>query len=134
MIAERLRPFYDAQAKKRKLSTLKQNAAVPQEVAERKTGDARSEAGRAAGVNHTYVDQARKVMEASPQVAHSSDFSHRSIASCICWISSSVSSLPVVRDLPLGSRRSGSSARYSSSHRSATDKSNLPLSITGSPA
>ena len=44
-----LRPFYDAQAKKRKLSTLKQNAAVPQEVAERKTGDARSECSGPAG-------------------------------------------------------------------------------------
>ena len=69
MIAERLRPFYDAQAKKRKLSTLKQNAAVPQEVAERKTGDARSEAGRAAGVNHTYVDQA-SIHERISECAH----------------------------------------------------------------
>ena len=76
-----LRPFYDAQAKKR------MEAGIPKEgkqkVAEVPVGQARSEAGRAAGVNHTYVDQARKVMEASPQVAHSSDFSHLSIAACI---------------------------------------------------
>ena len=134
MIAERLRPFYDEQAKKRKGQRNDLKPDMVQKVAPSSETKARSEAGRAAGVNHTYVDQARKVMEASPQVAHSSDFSQRSIASCICFISSSVSSLPVVRDLPLGSRRSGSSARYSSSHRSATDKSNRPLSSAGSPA
>jgi len=66
MIAERLRPFYDAQAKKRQIR--KPADSVVQEVAQQNT-KARSEAGRAAGVNHTYVDQARKVMEASPQVA-----------------------------------------------------------------
>ena len=49
MIAERLRPFYDAQAKKRQIR--KPTDSVQQQIADQNS-QARSEAGRAAGVNH----------------------------------------------------------------------------------
>jgi len=63
MIAARLRPFYEAQAKERKRDAGKeygkgQGSKVVQKVAQPK---ARDEAGKAAGVNHRYVDMATQV-------------------------------------------------------------------------
>ena len=45
MIAARLRPFYDAQAKERQLSTLKQNSAVQEKIPERNNQQSRDAAG-----------------------------------------------------------------------------------------
>jgi protein gp37 len=73
IIAARLRPFYDEQAKQRQLATLKQNndnfivvEKVPQREQESRARDA---AGNAAGVNGKYVDAATKIQKAAPEVA-----------------------------------------------------------------
>jgi len=74
VVAAELRPFYAEQAKARQLASLKQNAkesTVVEKVPQRAEGaKARDEAGKAAGVNGKYIDIARKVRTASPEVAN----------------------------------------------------------------
>jgi protein gp37 len=63
MIAEKLLPFYRDQAKERQVQSGGdvRRKTVPQKVAEPKNSDARAAAGKAANVNHTYVDKAADI-------------------------------------------------------------------------
>ena len=59
MIAQNLLPFYQDAAKARQtIGTNQHTKSLPQKVAEGKNSEARDAAGKAAGVNHTYVDKA----------------------------------------------------------------------------
>lgn len=66
VIAARLRPFYDQAAKARQ-GTRTDLGNIPQKVAG--GNDARDAAGKAAGVNHHYVDLATQIERASPALA-----------------------------------------------------------------
>jgi len=74
VIANRLKPHYAALAKARQGQRNDLKSDIPQKVAEcgdsRSDRESRREAGKAAGVNHTYVDQAAKIEKASPEVAN----------------------------------------------------------------
>lgn len=65
MIAQRLRPFYDAQAKARQVR--KPADSVPEKIPGQR--DSRDQAGKAAGVNGRYVDMATQVAKAAPELA-----------------------------------------------------------------
>lgn len=66
IIGNRLRPFYDAQAKDRQIR--KPSDSVVEKIPPQ-TSKARDDAGKAAGVNGKYVDMAGKIEQASPEVA-----------------------------------------------------------------
>jgi protein gp37 len=73
MIAARLRPFYDKQAKDRYDATVGRPKKDDDKSVEKIppiTAKARDEAGKAAGVNGKYVDAATKIEKASPEVAN----------------------------------------------------------------
>jgi alpha/beta superfamily hydrolase len=62
MIANSLLPFYQSEAKERQVVRKgNQPSTSPQKVADLKKGDARAAAGKAANVNHTYVDKASDI-------------------------------------------------------------------------
>jgi protein gp37 len=73
MIGEALLPFYAEQAKGRQREQAKINQPQSQKVEKippSEKAKARDEAGKAAGVNGKYIDAARKVRTASPEVAN----------------------------------------------------------------
>jgi len=67
VIAARLRPFYDAQAKERQIR--KPADSVQEKVPEQNNQQARDAAGKVANVNGKYVDHATKIERASPAIA-----------------------------------------------------------------
>jgi protein gp37 len=75
IIAARLMPLYEEQAKQRQIASggdkkSEESKSVVQKVAPPiEKSKARADAGRAAGVNHAYVDQAKKIQKASSEVA-----------------------------------------------------------------
>jgi len=65
MIAQNLLPFYQDEEKERQkelAGTRPNKKDLPQKVAEGKNSDARAAAGKAANVNHTYVDKASDIV------------------------------------------------------------------------
>jgi hypothetical protein len=67
IIAARLRPFYDEQAKQRQ-GQRNDLVDIQEKIPERSV-QARDAAGTAAGVNGKYVDAATKIQKAAPEVA-----------------------------------------------------------------
>lgn len=69
--AARALPFYEAEAKQRQLSQLKQGTArpVPAEIPEREKGDARDHAARAFGTSPRYVSDAKRLLDEAPEQA-----------------------------------------------------------------
>lgn len=73
LLAKKLKPLYDAEAKVRQLATLKkgkQRAPVTQKVGERKKheGEAAAHAAKAAGTNRQYVADLEKIEREAPEV------------------------------------------------------------------
>lgn len=68
-------PLYEEQAKQRQIASggdkkSEESKSVVQKVAPPiEKSKARADAGKAAGVNHAYVDQAKKIQKASSEVA-----------------------------------------------------------------
>jgi protein gp37 len=67
MIAARLRPFYEAQAKERQKGG-QGGVLLPEKIPEGKSRDSRDEAGKAAGVNGKYVDMATQVAKVDAEL------------------------------------------------------------------
>jgi hypothetical protein len=80
MIGAALQPFYAEQAKRKQIDALKRgnetkhggDSSIEEKIPQstQRAAQARDEAGKAAGVNHAYVDQAAKIEKASPEVAN----------------------------------------------------------------
>lgn len=66
-IAGRMLPHLEAEAKKRRAATLKQNAAETEKIPEREQGEAREQAAKLTGTNPRYVSEAKRLKEEDPE-------------------------------------------------------------------
>ena len=72
MVAQKLKPFYEADAKERQIASGKEygkGSKVKVKIPEPKQGQSRDAAGKAVGVNGRYVDIAGHVASVSPELA-----------------------------------------------------------------